>query len=246
MDTYKARDLMRQIAEATHICGDPGHAVRHHRQRLAHLPEHGAHQRQQPVLGVHVPGRLGVQPGVDQPDEVRVRRTIEERRRVRSPRRSTPRAATLITAQEILVDNSSYPTQAIEQEQPRLPSARPRLRQPRRAADVARPALRQRRRPRLLGGDHRGHARRGVRAVGEDRPRPRRAVRRLREEPRAVPARHAQAPRGAQGHRPHATCRRTSSRRPRRCGTRSSSWASSTATATRRPPCSRRPAPSAS
>ena len=24
MATYKARDLMRQIAEATHICGDPG------------------------------------------------------------------------------------------------------------------------------------------------------------------------------------------------------------------------------
>ena len=24
MDTYKARDLMRQIAEATHLCGDPG------------------------------------------------------------------------------------------------------------------------------------------------------------------------------------------------------------------------------
>ena len=24
MDTYKARDLMRQIAEATHVCGDPG------------------------------------------------------------------------------------------------------------------------------------------------------------------------------------------------------------------------------
>src|SRR6185369_10210926 len=24
METYKARDLMRQIAEATHICGDPG------------------------------------------------------------------------------------------------------------------------------------------------------------------------------------------------------------------------------
>ena len=55
METYKARDLMRQIAEATHICGDPGHAVRHDRQRLAHLPEHGAHQRQQSVLGVHVP-----------------------------------------------------------------------------------------------------------------------------------------------------------------------------------------------
>ena len=24
MDTYKARDIMRQIAEATHVCGDPG------------------------------------------------------------------------------------------------------------------------------------------------------------------------------------------------------------------------------
>ena len=63
-------------------------AVRHHRQRLAHLPEHGADQRQQSVLGIHVPGRFGVQPGVDQPDEVRPRG-----RRVRPRRRSTPRAA---------------------------------------------------------------------------------------------------------------------------------------------------------
>ena len=59
------------------------HAVRHHGQRLAHVPEHGAHQRQQPVLGVHVPRRFGVQPGVDQPDEVRRRRRHRERRRVR-------------------------------------------------------------------------------------------------------------------------------------------------------------------
>ncbi len=66
----------------------PGHAVRHHRQRVAHLPEHGPHQRQQPVLGVHVPGRLGVQPGVDQPDEVR-----QGRRRARRRRRSRRRAA---------------------------------------------------------------------------------------------------------------------------------------------------------
>ena len=87
MDTYKARDLMRQIAEATWVCGDPGHAVRHDGQRLAHLPEHGAHQREQSVLGVHVPGRLGVQPGVDQPDEVRARG-----RRVRRGRRSRRRA----------------------------------------------------------------------------------------------------------------------------------------------------------
>ena len=37
-------------------------------QRLAHLPEHRPHQRLQPVLRVHVPRRLGLQPGVAQPD----------------------------------------------------------------------------------------------------------------------------------------------------------------------------------
>ena len=45
MDTYKARDLMRQIAEATLDLRRSRHAVRHDGQRLAHLPEHGAHQR---------------------------------------------------------------------------------------------------------------------------------------------------------------------------------------------------------
>ena len=63
-------------------------AVRHDGQRLAHLPEHGAHQRQQSVLGIHVPGRLGVQSRVDQPDEVRAR----GRRRARCGRRSRRRA----------------------------------------------------------------------------------------------------------------------------------------------------------
>ena len=81
MDTYKARDLMRLIAEGTHVCGDPGHAVRHDDQRVAHLPEDRSHLREQSVLRVHVPQRLGVQPGVDQPDEVR-----EGRRRVRRRR----------------------------------------------------------------------------------------------------------------------------------------------------------------
>ena len=38
--------------------------------KLAHVQEHGAHQRLQPVLRVHVPGRFGLQPGVAQPDEI--------------------------------------------------------------------------------------------------------------------------------------------------------------------------------
>ena len=48
----------------------PGRAVRHDDQSLAHLPELRAHQRQQSLLGVHVPGRHGLQPGQHQPDEV--------------------------------------------------------------------------------------------------------------------------------------------------------------------------------
>ena len=39
-----------------------GHPVRHDHQRLAHVPEHGAHQRLQPVLGVHARRQLGLQP----------------------------------------------------------------------------------------------------------------------------------------------------------------------------------------
>ena len=82
MDTYKARDLMRLIAEGTYICGDPGYAVRHHGQRMAPLPEYGAYQRVESVLGVHVPRRFRVQPGVDQPDEVRPAGRRVRRRRL--------------------------------------------------------------------------------------------------------------------------------------------------------------------
>jgi ribonucleoside-diphosphate reductase alpha chain len=37
---------------------------------LAHLQEHGAHQREQSLQRIHVPGRHGVQPGVAESDEV--------------------------------------------------------------------------------------------------------------------------------------------------------------------------------
>ena len=68
---YKARDLLQQIAEATLAVRRPGHAVRYHGQPLAHVEEHGAHQCFESVLGVHVPRRFGLQPGVAEPDEVR-------------------------------------------------------------------------------------------------------------------------------------------------------------------------------
>ena len=45
-ETYTARDLMRQIAEGTWVCGDPGMQYDTDHQRLAHLREHRPHLRQ--------------------------------------------------------------------------------------------------------------------------------------------------------------------------------------------------------
>ena len=45
----------------------PGPAVRHHDQQVAHRAQHRPHQRLEPVLGVHAPRQLGVQPRLDQP-----------------------------------------------------------------------------------------------------------------------------------------------------------------------------------
>jgi len=56
-ETMPARQVLRMIAEATHQCGDPRHAVRHHHQRLAHLSEHRRIKRVESVLGVHAPRR---------------------------------------------------------------------------------------------------------------------------------------------------------------------------------------------
>ena len=53
-----AQDLRRHLALRR-----SRHAVRHHGQPLAHLEEHGAHQRLESVQRVHVPRRLGLQPG---------------------------------------------------------------------------------------------------------------------------------------------------------------------------------------
>ena len=87
MDTYKARDLMRQIAEATWVCGDPGMQFDTTVNDWHTCPNTARINASQPVLRVHVPGRLGVQPGVDQPDEVRDRRGRIRRSIRRAPSR---------------------------------------------------------------------------------------------------------------------------------------------------------------
>jgi hypothetical protein len=142
----------------------PGHAVRHHDQRLAHLPGTPRASTRRTRARVHVPRRLGLQPGVAEPDEV-----PPGARRVRH-RRVPLRHARDDHGQEIIVDNSSYPTRRDRRQQPRLPAAGPRLRQPGRAADEPRAALRQRHRPRLRRGPHRGDVRPGLPDLGRAWP----------------------------------------------------------------------------
>ena len=64
----------------------PGRPVRHDDQPVAHVAELGAHQRVEPVLGVHARRRQRVQPRVAEPHEVPPRRTA----RSTSTRSSTP------------------------------------------------------------------------------------------------------------------------------------------------------------
>ena len=50
--------------------GRSGHPVPHHHQRLAHLPGVGADPRLEPVLGIHVPRRHGLQSRLAEPHAV--------------------------------------------------------------------------------------------------------------------------------------------------------------------------------
>ena len=84
------KDLWRQVAEAAWALRRPGRAVRHDDQPLAHLPEHRADQRVEPVLRVHVPRRLGLQPVEPEPHQVPPRGRLVRRRRL------PPRGARLL------------------------------------------------------------------------------------------------------------------------------------------------------
>ena len=120
----------------------PGPAVRRHDQRLAHLPRDRSDHGVQPLLGVPAPGQLLVQPGLAQPDEVPRAPTAASR-----SSSSCKSVELVITAMDISICFADFPTEKIGETTPRLPAARHRLRQPRRAAHGHRPAVRLRRRP---------------------------------------------------------------------------------------------------
>ena len=58
VETFKARDLSRKIAEAAHQCGDPGMQFDTTINAWHTCPNTAPHQRLEPVLRVHVPRRL--------------------------------------------------------------------------------------------------------------------------------------------------------------------------------------------
>ena len=108
MGTYKARDLMRMIAEATHACGDPGMQFDTTVNEWHTCPASGRINASNPCSEYMFLNdsacnlaSLNLMQFVDQAGEFDV---------------EAFRAAvdTLIIAQEIIVDNASYPTKAIE------------------------------------------------------------------------------------------------------------------------------------
>ena len=174
--------------------GRPGRPVRHHDQQVAHAPEHGPHQRVEPVLGVHVDRRLRVQPRLAQPAQVPPRGRRARRRGLRARgRRRLPRAG---DPRRLLV----VPDARDREERQGVPAARPGLREPRRAADGARASVRLGRGPRLRSGDHGADDRPRLPQVGGDR-RADGPVRRLPAERRRDDRRDVDAPRRGGQHR---------------------------------------------
>ena len=70
LKTVSARRPVGSHRRGRLALGRSRRAVRHDDQRLAHLPRVRTHQRVQPVLGVHVPRRHGVQSRLAEPDAV--------------------------------------------------------------------------------------------------------------------------------------------------------------------------------
>ncbi len=241
MDTYKARDIFHKMAEAAHLCGDPGiqydTTINEWHTSATTDRIHASNPCSEYMFLNDTACNLASLNlmkfvGADGEFDVDAYRFAAK---VTHHRPGDP------GRQRVLPDAQDRGELA------QVPAARPRLREPRRAADVTRPRLRLRRGPQLRRRADRDHARRGVQAVEHRRPRPRRPVRLLRREPRAVPAGHQQAPRRRlpdprRPGRPEGHDRRGAARST----TRRSSSASSTATGTPRSPSSPRPARSPS
>ena len=116
--------------------GRPRPAVRHHDQRVAHLPRERTHQRVQPVLGIQFPRRHRLQPRLAQPDGVPRRSACPREGGGRVRRRGLcPCGAAVDPGARNLGDDGAVPLAADRAALVRLPHPRPRLRQSRRPPD---------------------------------------------------------------------------------------------------------------
>ena len=112
MDTYKARDLMRQIAEATHICGDPGMQFDTTVNDWHTCPNTARINASNPCSEY-----MFLDDSACNLASINLMKFVEpegtENAGEFDHAAFDAACRTLITAQEILVDNSSYPTPAI-------------------------------------------------------------------------------------------------------------------------------------
>ena len=178
LETFKARDILRKMAEAAH-CAATRASSTTRRSTTGTPPQHGPDLRDQPVLRVHVPQRHGVQPRLAEPHEVRPATTASSTSRPTGSRPGDDHRAGDPRRQRGL------PHAPDRGEQPPVPAARPGLREPRRAADVTaaspttptRAATTRPRSPRSCTA-------RRYRQSRHHRARPRRPVRRVRRRTR--------------------------------------------------------------
>ena len=152
-ETFRARELMRKISMAAHFCGDPGLQFHTTINNWHTCPATGPINASNPCSEyMHIDdsacnlASLNLMKFVNEDLEFDVdsfRHAVD----------------VLITAMDIIVDNSSYPTTEIAQNAQRLSPTRAWLREPRRAADGDGVALRFQTGPRIRGGDHGADAR---------------------------------------------------------------------------------------
>src|SRR4051795_1949542 len=107
MDTYKARDLMRQIAEATHLCGDPGLQFDTTVNDWHTCPNTARINASNPCSEY-----MFLDDSACNLASINLMKFVREDGEFDHVGFDAA-CRTLITAQEILVDNSSYPTKAI-------------------------------------------------------------------------------------------------------------------------------------
>jgi ribonucleoside-diphosphate reductase alpha chain len=106
--TYKARDLMRQIAEATHICGDPGLQFDTTVNDWHTCPNTARINASNPCSEY-----MFLDDSACNLASINLMKFVREADGEFDAVAFEAACRTLITAQEILVDNSSYPTPAI-------------------------------------------------------------------------------------------------------------------------------------